>query len=207
MQTIRRAIRSLGRPKCGLILALGLCLAFGWPLILTGGSYAAPLQQDTPSPSPSPSLTTSPSLTLTLTSTLSTATATLTLTPAASPSATLTPPLAASPTWTEAPAPTEALPTAAPAPVLPGPTATPAGPTPTLLPLPSVTYQFPQVTPPGDLLLLAQPTAVEALPKGQSPLAVRFGSGRGWLLGGLILLWVGLGVWFVVTQIITRRHK
>jgi hypothetical protein len=74
------------------------------------------------------------------------------------------------------------------------------------LPLPSVTYQFPQVTPPGDLLLLAQPTAAEILPKGQIRLGVPFSPGRGWLLGGLILLWVGLGAWFVVTQIIARRQ-
>jgi hypothetical protein len=215
MQTIRRAIRSLGRrrhglgPVSGLTLALGLCLAFGWLLFLSSGSRAAPLQQDTPSPSPSasasPSLTASPTITSTLSSTV-----TPTLTLAASATVTLTPtalpPLVASPTWTEAPALTEALPTAAPAPVIPGPTATPAGPTPTLLPLPSVTYQFPQVTPPGDLLVLAQPTAAQALPKGQGRFVVRFGPGRGWLLGGLILLWIGLGTWFVVTQFITRRH-
>jgi hypothetical protein len=75
-----------------------------------------------------------------------------------------------------------------------------------LIPLPSVTYQFPQATPPGELLVLAQPTADQVLPKGQGPFALRLRPGRGWLLGGVILLWLGLIAWFAMAQFISRRQ-
>jgi hypothetical protein len=75
-----------------------------------------------------------------------------------------------------------------------------------LLPLPSVTYQYPQVAPTGQLLLLAQPTAAQVLPKGRSPLASSFLSGGGWFLWLILLAWGSLVVWFVATQIIARRH-
>lgn len=221
MQTIRQVARSLLRRRMGLApvcaphlaapfaLVLGQILALAWFLTIASLASAAPLQQETPSPSPtaSPGLTLSPSPTQTLTSTLGAATATLT--PTASPNATSTPPFVPSPTWTEppaVPAPTEPFPTAAPAPLEPGPTVQPTGPTPTLLPLPSVTYQFPGVTPRGDLLSLAQPTAAAILPKGGNPFVLRLNPGRGWFLWLIPALWVGLLVWFAIAQIIARRR-
>lgn len=213
MHTIRQVVRYFerrrSRPTAVFALALGVGLAFAWLLAVAGVSFAAPHQQDTPSPSqsPSPDLTLSPSPTLTLTATLATATATATDTLTPAPSA--TPPLVPSLTWTlppAAPAPTEPFPTAALAPLEPAPTAQPTGPTPTLLPLPSLTYQYPGVTPRGDLLSLSQPTAAQVLSKGRGTFAVRLTPSRGWLLGAILLLWVGLVIWFVVAQIIARRQ-
>jgi hypothetical protein len=205
MQTLWQSTRSLGWGKFGLAVVMGFFLAGGWLMLLAGASQAAPLQQGAPSPSASVTVTPSPSLTITLTSTVS---PTLTIPPASSPTPTVTdtplPELIASPTGMEPAAPTEPFPTVAPAALEPGPSPTLAGPTATLLPLPSVTYQFPGVTPRSDLLFRPLPTA-EALPKGQSPFALRLHLGRGWLLGGILLLWVGLIAWFAVAQIIARR--
>jgi hypothetical protein len=75
-----------------------------------------------------------------------------------------------------------------------------------LLPLPVVTYQFPQAVPNDELLIQAQPTAAQVLPKGQSPLALRIHFGRSWFLWVIVLMWVGLIAWFVIAQIIAHRQ-
>lgn len=224
MVSIWQAKQFWGGRISGLALVLGLLLALGWlstPAVLP---RAAPFQQETttpsPSPSPSPSLTPSLSPSPTLTSTLPTATSTIAISPTASLTSTLPIPPALSPTWTfpvppvltstwTFPAPPATIepeigPAVTETPVIDQPT--PGGPTATLLPLPSVTYQFPLLTPPGELLLLAQPTTAQVLPKGQGPFALRFNPGRGWPLFFLVLLWGGLVTWFVVAQIIARRH-
>jgi hypothetical protein len=69
-----------------------------------------------------------------------------------------------------------------------------------------VTYQFPGVTPRGDLLILVQPTAGEILPKGQAGFNLRLSSAGGWFIGVIVLLWVGLIAWFVIAQVIARRR-
>ena len=229
--SIWQARRSWSHRPGRLSFALGVLLALGWlasvsaaPLVLQQTAQpleAAMLQQDTMTPSPtaslyptaSPSPIPSPSATPTLTTTAATMTvtptgspaasltATLTSTPAAS--ATLAPPSAASPTWTP-PYPSPIPPSAAVPGVLASPTE--SGPTATLVPLPTVTFQFPGVTPGGDLMALVQPTAAQVLPKGQNPFALGFGFGRGWFLWLVVVLWSALVAWFVFAQIIARRQ-
>ena len=81
-----------------------------------------------------------------------------------------------------------------------------AGPTVTLLPLPTVTFQYPQLNPTSQLLALAQPTDAQVLPKGGPTLAERLKPGRGWLLFFLAVLWGGLIAWYVIAQIIAHRR-
>jgi len=197
----------------GLGLVLGLSLALVW-LTTFAAAPGVVLQQDTPSASPSaspsPSLTPSPSASPTITATATlTSTATATGSPAASLTATVTTLPVASATTTSA-----FLPSASPVPSLnpiltpgeSGPTATLIGPTPTLLPLPVVTYQFPQDKPNDELLIQAQPTAAQALPKGGNPFSLRIDFRRSWFLWVVLFLWTGLIAWFVIAQIITRRQ-
>jgi putative exporter of polyketide antibiotics len=68
-----------------------------------------------------------------------------------------------------------------------------------------VTYQFPQDKPNDELLILAQPTAAQVLPKGQKPFSLRITLERSWFLWVILLMWVGLIAWFVIAQIISRR--
>jgi hypothetical protein len=88
--------------------------------------------------------------------------------------------------------------------MLPSPTK--AGPTATLIPLPTVTYQFPEVTPRGDLLVLAQPTEADVLPKGKSPFGLSLNFGGGLLIGLVLVLWAGLVAWFVLAHFFARHQ-
>jgi hypothetical protein len=69
-----------------------------------------------------------------------------------------------------------------------------------------VTYQFPQAAPNDELLIQAQPTTAQVLPKGQSPFSLRIDFRRSWLLWVVLLMWAGLIAWFIIAQIITRRQ-
>jgi hypothetical protein len=226
--SVLQARKNLISQKSKLSLVFGAVLVLGWLAMISAAPYrlqydtgqpkAGWFQQDTQSPTPtftlsptpSPSatqnLTLSPSATLTVSSTSATASITPTSSPIASSTATLTPPpfppAAPSATWT-LPYPSPLPPTAG----IPGLLASPTegGPTATLIPFPTVTFQLPGVTPRGDLLSLVQPTDAKSLPKGQSRLASQVGFG-GWFIWLMLILWGGLVAWFVLTQIITRRQ-
>lgn len=191
--------------RCTIGLALGLLAVMVWFSAMAAAPRAVTFQQDIPSLSPSPSLTSSASVSPTLTATLPTATETVTASPTlASQTSTAPIPPTASATWTF-PAPILAT-TVAPIPSEPVFTPTPASPTATLLPLPTVTYQFPRRTPPGELYLSAHPEAETVWPKEDSSGLLRVNPGPGWFLWLVLALWGGLIAWFVIAQIVAHRR-
>lgn len=166
----------------------------------------------TPSPTPTGTLTITPG----------------TLTPSLSPTGSLTPDTSATSTYTPPPltptppptvpppppalSPTVILPTTSPPPppLLSGSPAPSATPTPTYLPLPEVTFQYPESTPTFYLLSRQSPTESSGPPKGGGLLL----RGRAWLrsIGRaapivlVAVLWIGLGVWFVLAQVWANRE-
>ena len=160
----------------------------------------------TPTPSSSASLTAS--ITLTSTSTLTiTASPTHTITPTPSPSTSPTfsstfstitmTQLAPSPTLTLASFETESsTPENVPGII----TATT-----TLIPLPAITFQFPQTTQTTALLVVQHPPDSADLPKGgMFPLGRKIL--RWWPILVIFTLWLVLGFWFVLIQSHLERH-
>jgi hypothetical protein len=82
-----------------------------------------------------------------------------------------------------------------------------AGPTltPTLIPFPSITIEYPQVTPTAILMSLESLPGSTALPKGRPLTGAKLLSL--WPLAVLFLLWLVLVVWFVVAQIIIEVQR
>jgi hypothetical protein len=164
------------------------------------------------SPGVSPTETASPTLTDLASVTVSPTgtpaiTIDYTLTPTASPTtaniATYTPtmPLLLSPTSSATPVPlgTET--------VSPTPeslvSAVPV--TASLIPLPAITYQYPQTREPGQLLVLKHPTDLPELAKGNGETDWKKLL-RGWPLLIILGLWLVLGFWFVLSQGYLERN-
>ena len=82
-----------------------------------------------------------------------------------------------------------------------------AGPTltATLIPFPSVTIEYPQVTPTDILMSLESLAGSTALPKGRPITGTNLL--RLWPLAVLLALWLVLVVWFVVAQIIIEAQR
>jgi hypothetical protein len=69
----------------------------------------------------------------------------------------------------------------------------------TYKPLPLITYQYPQITQTDVLLKLEhQPDAPGIIKAGASSTWTKVG--RLWPLGLLLLVWLGLAIWFVFVQ-------
>jgi hypothetical protein len=89
------------------------------------------------------------------------------------------------------------------------PSATPAPPTATLKPFPQITYQYPGRTPTYTLLARQGESPDESPPKdgGISMHRVWRGLVRAAPLLFLGGLWIGLGLWFLISQILLHRTK
>jgi hypothetical protein len=56
------------------------------------------------------------------------------------------------------------------------------------------------------LLVLAQPTEADVLPKGKSPFGLSLNFGGGLLIGLVLVLWAGLVAWFVLAHFFARHQ-
>jgi hypothetical protein len=70
----------------------------------------------------------------------------------------------------------------------------------TLIPLPAITYQFPSVTATDNLLAMEHQSDPLAISKRGAESWVWERLARLWPLGLLLLIWLGLAVWFVLSQ-------
>ena len=70
----------------------------------------------------------------------------------------------------------------------------------TLIPLPAITYQFPSVTATDNLLAMEHQSDPPAISKRGAESWAWDRLARLWPLGLLLLIWLGLAVWFVLSQ-------
>jgi len=181
-----------------------------FPQLLTEATTftsTTPTASSSPTTSVTPTGTITPTISGTPTSTASpTITATITYTPSASPSRTNT--------FTQTPATgtvtvslsattqiTSQIETVSPTLVITPETALASA---TLIPLPEVTYQFPQAITTAELMIIEHSEDVPELSKGVGWLGFKQLL-RMWPLLLVLLLWLVLGLWFVLTQIYFKR--
>jgi hypothetical protein len=166
----------------------------------------------------SPTATITPTLTATSTITPThTVTSTASLSPTATASPTWTPVLVFSPTPSASPTSLAIVPAtstpdllgtllALPTAMLTSTISVPGivlTQTATLIPFPQITIKVPQVTRTDALNYLEAPPGVNGLPKGSA--SIRLKLGRLWPFALILIIWLGLAVWFLIVRLLDRH--